>query len=83
MTEPADTPKSYRPVRECGILFSNDLGGVPDDVTGCRLPHGHDGPHEFTDARGKVWQWETDWSCDCEHCLQCEGDYCEIYWPKK
>lgn len=27
-------------------------------------------------------QWETDWDCLCEHCIQCEGDYCTIYWRK-
>ncbi len=70
-------------MRECGILFSNDMGGVPDDATGCQLVSGHDGPHEFSDAKGKVWQWETDWACDCEHCQECGGDYCAIYWPKK
>lgn len=70
-------------MRVCGVLFSNDLGGVPADDTGCRLQVGHDGPHEFIDASGKAWQWETDWECDCDHCREDDGDYCTIYWPKK
>jgi len=78
-----ETAKNCRPVRECGILFSNDLGGIPEDETGCQLPCGHEGPHEFTAVGGSVWLWETDWDCDCEHCQECEGDYCAIYWLKK
>lgn len=70
-------------MRECRILFSNDLGGGPTDDTGCQLPSGHDGPHEFSDLGGKVWQWETDWSCCCEHCRDDESDQCSFYWPKK
>jgi len=69
--------------RPCGILFSNDVYVVPDDPEGCLLPHGHEGPHEFRQANGKIWQWETDWSCNCEHCQEGEGDYCTIYWQKK
>lgn len=71
-----------RVMRECGLLFSND-GCPPVDESGCRLPSGHDGPHEFTDPGGGVWLWETDWSCGCEHCLDDEGDLCTVYWPKR
>lgn len=70
-------------VNECGIIFDSGNGCQPQDQTGCQLQHGHDGPHEFSEPSGKVWQWETDWACNCEHCQECEGDYCSIYWPKK
>lgn len=61
----------------CDILFSD---GQPHDSTGCLLPSGHDGPHRFKDDQGAFWLWETDLSCDCEHCMRCEGDYCTVYW---
>jgi len=64
--------------QECGTMLGNDRN--PYDHAGCLLPEGHSGPHEFVDSDGVRWQWETDWECDCEHCLQCEGDYCTIYW---
>jgi len=64
---------------ECGIIFYND-STPPHDPSGCRLHYGHEGPHEFVDLKGTLWQWETDLECDCEHCMQCEGDYCSTYW---
>lgn len=65
--------------QKCGILFDN--GGIPPgDPHGCLLPHAHTGPHEFLDAHGTRYQWETDWSCTCEHCMEAEGDYCSVYW---
>jgi hypothetical protein len=67
-------------MRPCAVLFHVDFGYIPKDTQGCRLPDGHQGPHEFVDERGEVWQWETDWECDCDHCNQCEGDYCMLYW---
>ena len=65
----------------CGILFRQNSPVEPDDVSGCLLPVGHDGPHKFRDPNGEVWAWETDLECDCEHCRQADGDYCTIYWP--
>ncbi len=64
----------------CSILFSDDP--FLTDINGCVLPDGHSGPHEFVDQRARVWQWETDLECDCEHCRECEGDYCTTYWQK-
>ena len=63
--------------RTCGILVGQN--GL-HDKHGCRLPEGHPGPHEFLGRTGDVYQWETDWDCDCEHCKACEGDYCFLYW---
>lgn len=63
----------------CAVLFED---GSPHDASGCLLTIGHDGPHEFIDDRGKVWLWETDLTCDCEHCMRCEGDYCSVYWER-
>lgn len=54
--------------------------GLPHDPHGCRRPEGHEGPHECVDSMGRIYQWETDWECDCEHCSACEGDYCFTYW---
>ena len=48
----------------CGAVFSTYGGGEPIDKTGCVFPNGHDGPHQFIDARnGKKEQWEIDWDC--------------------
>ena len=66
-------------VSACGTIFDNS-GSPPHDKHGCRLHDGHDGPHEFVDTQGVLYRWETDWECDCEHCMRCEGDYCSIYW---
>mgnify|MGYP007011835798 CR=1 FL=1 len=63
----------------CGVLFSND-GSPPHDRTGCILPDNHFGPHEFVSDTGTRYHWETDWECDCEHCLGSAGDYCSVYW---
>jgi hypothetical protein len=65
----------------CGVLHGNHVIG-PQDDNGCVLPCGHDGPHEFVDASGRHWLWETDLECDCEHCMRAEGDYCSVYWRK-
>ena len=66
----------------CGVLhFIEGHSCCPDD-NGCVLPDSHDGPHEFVSRDGSVWQWETDWECDCDHCMRCEGDYCAAYWRK-
>ena len=62
----------------CGIMLSRNLG-VPEDKEGCILPEGHQGSHLSRTNQGLIG-WETDWECDCEHCLRCEGDYCEVYW---
>lgn len=66
---------------KCGILF----GGEPfiQDEHGCGLDCGHAGPHEFTDKSGDAYRWETDWDCDCEHCLRNDGDYCTVYWKSE
>lgn len=63
----------------CGIIFSTE-GYGPRDPYGCRLDANHTGPHEFVAGCGTAYQWETDWECDCDHCMKCEGDYCSIYW---
>lgn len=65
----------------CGTLHHKGEM-LPVDEEGCILPAGHDGPHEFVDSSGQHWLWETDFDCDCEHCMSCEGDYCTTYWPK-
>lgn len=70
----------------CGVLFRLDFHAGPNDPHGCHLPDGHGEIHEFTTPEGRVYQWETDWECDCDHCQLCEGDYCMIYWevdPRK
>lgn len=64
-------------MNECGIIH-----GYRGDYDPCILPEGHEGPHEYLDSLGRNWLWETDWDCLCEHCMQCEGDYCTIYWRK-
>lgn len=66
----------------CGILVGSGLIVGADDCHGCLLPLNHKGAHEFVDHNGKHWLWETDLECDCEHCMECSGDYCIIYWPK-
>lgn len=63
----------------CGIIHSSD-GVSPKDGQGCLLPIGHEGQHEFVAADGRHFQWETDLECDCEHCLEAQGDYCTTYW---
>jgi hypothetical protein len=52
------------------------------DEQGCMLPAGHQGAHEFIDASGDPWCWETDLECDCERCAQMDGDFCVTYWKK-
>lgn len=68
-------------MNRCGILHLR-VGSYPTDDNGCILPDHHDGPHLFLDENGVQWEWETDWTCDCEHCMAFEGDYCTIYWKK-
>lgn len=63
----------------CGILFENE-GVGPKDEDGCRLPVGHETPHEFVSKSGAVYCWETDLECNCAHCRRNEGDYCSTYW---
>ena len=63
----------------CGIIHSHDSVS-PKDPHGCVLPIGHDAPHEFVAKDGRRYQWETDLECDCEHCMECLGDYCTMYW---
>lgn len=67
----------------CGVMHGDYSAACPVDLEGCRLPEGHHGPHEFCAPDGRVWQWETDFECACEHCRLCEGDYCTIYWEKR
>lgn len=64
----------------CGILFDDLV--AEKDATGCQLPMGHQGPHEFVSEFGVTYQWETDLECDCDHCMKAEGDYCTTYWRK-
>lgn len=66
----------------CGVLHGEGMVQAVD-TEGCVLPDGHDGPHEFVDARnGARWQWETNWDCQCQHCLEADGDFCTVYWRK-
>jgi hypothetical protein len=67
----------------CGVLFGDGslYGPGPKDETGCRLPIGHDGPHEFVAKSGAVFNWETDFECECDQCMRADGDFCSIYWP--
>lgn len=69
-------------IRECAILCPSYDGAGPKDSTGCKLPIGHDGPHEFTASNGDTYQWETDWSCNCDECMSEDGDQCFLYWLK-
>lgn len=78
---PVDCPVGRLVPERCGIMHSNGEPFVRDH-DGCLLADGHEGPHEFADACGRRWLWETDIECDCDHCMQCEGDYCTIYWRK-
>lgn len=64
----------------CGVIHSDEF--TQNDKNGCLLLEGHEGPHEFLGEDGRVWLWEVDWDCTCGHCMQCEGDYCTIYWEK-
>lgn len=66
---------------ECGVLFTARSSVEPDDVSGCRLNRGHDGPHEFVSPDSSVFQWETDEDCDCADCNSDEpDDWCMVYW---
>lgn len=64
----------------CGTFFPTYSGADPKDPTGCTLPDGHSGPHQFTTTNGVTYLWETDWECTCEECMSGESDYCSIYW---
>ncbi len=63
----------------CGTIHPNGMC-VPHDEQGCRLEMGHSGPHEFVDARGITYEWESDMACE-----ECNPDECEctIYWRKQ
>lgn len=65
---------------KCGII--HDFCSAPKDEHGCLLPSNHKGPHEYS-SFGRIYQWETDMDCDCEHCVLAGGDYCTLYWEKK
>lgn len=67
-------------VDQCGVRLGE---ASVHDEHGCRLKDGHQGAHEFTDDLGRLWCWETDFECQCEHCMKCEGDYCTTYWIKQ
>lgn len=74
---------NYRPVTgPCALLLSRDYTPGVHDPHGCVLAVGHAGPHEFVANNDQVWQWETDWECDCESCMN-DGDFCVVYWPKE
>lgn len=68
-------------VSECGLLLTREHAPDVHDAHGCVLPVGHVGTHEFAAEDGQVWQWETDWECDCESCMN-DGDFCVLYWLK-
>lgn len=67
-------------VQQCAILFTRNSSLEPLDESGCMFPVGHQGPHQFRDPDGTLWQWETDWECDCDNCRQNDGDFCAVYW---
>lgn len=73
---------SYKRLRSPCAIVHSDAGTGDEDVTGCVLADGHPGPHEYKDAHGRAWLWETDFDCDCDHCKLEEGDYCTVYWRK-
>lgn len=74
----------YPPTEDvCSLMFTDGLPWDSKDSKGCRLPEGHSGHHEFVAADGRVWCWETDLTCTCDHCMRFEGDYCVTYWEKK
>lgn len=54
------------------------MGPLRTDETGCILPSDHEGPHRCTDNHGNSWEWETDWSCECDN--SCDGDWCILMW---
>ena len=62
---------------KCGAILSDTF---VVDRDGCILKEWHTEPHTFIDDNGVKWHWETDLTCTCDHCMQCEGDYCTIYW---
>lgn len=64
---------------QCGIIYSDIF---IEDKQGCLLPDDHEGPHEFVASDGITYQWETDFECECDHCMSGEGDYCTLFWPK-
>lgn len=72
-------PTQAAPKRCCGILFGPYEPGIHDHQ-GCHLAIGHLGPHEFVAQDGTTYQWETDWDCECEDCMNGDGDFCSIYW---
>jgi|GEM_PF-2254014 hypothetical protein len=67
-------------MNNCGYIFNPKLVIHPEDDHGCILPSGHDGPHKFIGTDNKIYEWEIDMSCECDHCMQCQGDYCAVYW---
>ena len=54
-------------VDQCGVRLGE---ASVHDEHGCRLKDGHQGAHEFTDDLGRLWCWETDFECQCEHCMK-------------
>ena len=64
----------------CGIIFPKNNSSDPVDLHGCMLANGHKGPHTFKAEDGIEYNWETDYECDCSHCMQFYGDYCTVYW---
>jgi hypothetical protein len=49
----------------------------------CINPYGHFGPHRFKTPDGTIWEWEYDYSCGCESCLEDEDGMCAILWDVK
>jgi hypothetical protein len=66
----------------CAILHGEGMGS-PHDEEGCRLPRGHEGPHEYVARDGTIYNWETDLDCACESCMADDPDFCTIYWEKE
>lgn len=66
----------------CGLLFDSEFDSSIHDQCGGTLSAGHHESHEFVATDGQTWQWETDFACNCESCIEGDGDYCITYWTK-
>lgn len=68
----------------CAIIFTPFGGCEPVDDQGCIRELGHDGPHLFKGDDGKMWNWETDYGCNCEECKSDDcTEWCKLYWEAK
>lgn len=64
---------------KCGTYFNNDRIDF-EDVTGCLLPEGHEGPHRCNEKYGRTVEWEYDFECGCDDCkTDSWDDMCIVY----